>query len=87
MNPLGTAIMVAMRDQGWLIMSSPSNDAIAAISPVTGNVNVVPSVLLNEPDETRLRIVLMALVVAEGLMWPWPPDHDDTIHGEQPIGE
>lgn len=88
MNPLGDAILVAMRDQGWLIMVEQSKGLIAVVSPVTGETTVFPSTLFSDERlEGKLRYVLMALVVAEGLQWPWPPGHVEGVHGEQPMSE
>jgi hypothetical protein len=80
---LGTAILTAMAQQGWIITSGEKT--IAAINPQSGTGFIVPVALLNdEANEPGLRLVLLSLIVEGGLEWPWPPDLWESIHGELP---
>ncbi|UUV34368.1 hypothetical protein NQK81_13235 [Amycolatopsis roodepoortensis] len=84
MNELGSAILNAMRDQGWMVTFQ---GPVVAAFPHGGEIVVLPLVLFTEVDEQRLRIILMSLIVVHGLQWPWPPDHRPEINGEVPITE
>ncbi|MCG3757380.1 hypothetical protein [Amycolatopsis sp. Poz14] len=81
MGELGIAILLAMRDQGWLIAFH--EEGMTTVSP-GGAARTVPTSLLGPENEWKLRYVLMAWIAVDGLAWPWPPDHDELIRGEVP---
>jgi len=90
MTKLGTRILTAMRDQGWLVVVREDDDGVEYLHTIStlGGERLVPTKLLKDESlERKLRIILMAWIVVDGLWWPWPPDHEDGIHGEQPRGE
>lgn len=88
MSPLGTAMLNAMRDQGWLVViDDTGEDHWVFTRSTNGTVRLVPLELFQEEDVRRLRLVLLAYCVTDGLLWPWPPDHRDDVAGEVPPSE
>ncbi|ONI73092.1 hypothetical protein ALI144C_44900 [Actinosynnema sp. ALI-1.44] len=78
-----TKILVAMRDQQWLIAAT--DEDVVVISPVNGETFVIPAVFLTAPYKVALRHVLLDLVIEGMLAWPWPPNRIEGVHGEQPF--
>jgi hypothetical protein len=84
MGELGIAILNAMRDQGWFVMFG---EKYMTAVPPEGPGAALPVQLFDQGQETRLRIILLNLIVTHGLVWPWPPDHREEVHGEVPRSE
>lgn len=84
MGELGTAIILAMRDQNWTVIPM---DAQVYIESPKGNGRFAPIELFQAKYERNLRRVLLTWIVFEGLHWPWPPDHREEVHGEVPRSE
>lgn len=88
MSPLGTAILTAMRDQGWLVViDDMGEEALVFTRSAQMTFNLVPFSVFQDQDERRLRYVLLAYIVVHGLIWPWPPGHVEDVHGEVPLSE
>lgn len=88
MSPLGTAMLNAMRDQGWLVViDDTGEETLVFTRSAQMTFSLVPFVLFQEEDDERLRYVLLVYIVDHGLLWPWPPDHRDEVHGEVPRSE
>lgn len=85
MSDLGKAILLAMRDQGWMITTVDA--VMRCASPEGGPAVFLPVTLIHEEDEHRMRVILLSLIVVYGLVWPWPPDLYPDVHGETPIAE
>lgn len=83
MGDLGLAIITAMRDQGWLIVSRAN--VIVAYPPIRPGEPlrsmVIPTVLLQPGEERRLGTLLLSLIAVYGLEWPWPPEPSDGAQG------
>ncbi|MBK1785123.1 hypothetical protein [Prauserella cavernicola] len=83
MGDLGTAIITAMRDQGWLLISG--TNTLACYPPTRDGESlksmVVPTVLLQQGNERRLGVLLLSLIAVYGLQWPWPPEPSDGAQG------
>ncbi|MDQ0376638.1 hypothetical protein [Amycolatopsis thermophila] len=84
MGELGTAIILAMRDQGWTVVII---DATVFLETPAGKGRFAPIELFQDEHERYLRRVLLTWIVWDGLQWPWPPDHHQGIHGEVPRSE
>lgn len=84
MGALGTAILNAMRDQGWMVLII---DGTVFMTPPDGRQRFVPVELFQEGKERHLRRVLLHWIIWDGLQWPWPPDHYEGVHGEVPRSE
>lgn len=85
MNDLGNAILNAMRDQGWMVVVVI--DTVIAGDPRGDMGHAIPLELFMDEDDVRLRLVLLNLIVNGGLLWPWPPDYREDVHGEVPRTE
>lgn len=78
-NNLGGELLVAMADQGWLIVDQV--DWIKVQSPVSGVPLRYPSAWFEAQDDWDLRTALIGLMVLHGLIWPWPPEPDELVRG------
>lgn len=81
MGELGTEVLNAMRDQGWLVI--PDVKSVLCESP-NGTSNIFPIEMFQSGNEQFLRAALLVLIIADGLQWPWPPDHREEVNGEVP---
>lgn len=85
---LGTQILNAMREQGWLVVPDEESGVVILSAP-GGRVTAAPLPVFTNPDTGQLRTVLLVWIVADELQWPWPPDFDEDIRGGEspPVGD
>jgi hypothetical protein len=86
-DKLGDKIMLAAADQGWTVVDHGT--MVRFVSSQVAASFDVPHELLDDPamEPTLRGTVLLDMIVAGHLQWPWPPDHVEWIHGETPLME
>lgn len=84
MSEIGDAVLVALWDQGWAL--SRVDGEVLILRPIPGStrtvlVAIADDRIFRDVNLADLLFVLLDVLQAEGLVWPWPPEPTDTIRG------
>lgn len=72
MNKLGERLMVALAEQGWLVVIVGADVLVA--EPIRGREVILGLEWFLIEDDSELAMTILGLVVVYGLVWPWPPE-------------
>jgi hypothetical protein len=75
MNNLGERLMVALAEQGWLVVIAGADVLVA--EPIRGREVILGLEWFLIEDDSELAMTILGLVVVYGLVWPWPPEPED----------